>query len=60
MGQELTDKSEMEDTDDFDGSAAGEDGMGLLPNQAGVWDDLPEVAEKEDDMLEGDEIEDWD
>lgn len=50
----------MEDSDDFDGSAAGEDGMGQVSSQAGVWDEMPEVAEQEEDGLEGDEIEDWD
>ena len=59
-GQELTDKSELEESDDFDGSAAGEDGMGLIASQTGVWDEVPEVAEPEEDGLEGDEIEDWD
>lgn len=52
----------MEDADDFDGSAAGEDGMGLVSSQkAGVWDDEPDVADQEEeDGIEGDEIQDWD
>lgn len=61
MGEELTDQSEMEDTDDFDAQAAGEDGMGLGASEAGVWDEMPEVAEAEqEDGLEGDDIEGWD
>lgn len=67
FGEELDAKSELEDQDDFDGSAAGEDGLGTLPSQSlnpggDVWDDMADsaVAEEEEDGLEGDEIEDWD
>lgn len=61
MGMIIDEKSDLASEDEFDGATAGEDGMGALPAQ-GVWDDLREVAEKEDedDGLQGDEIEDWD
>lgn len=61
-GMVIDEKSDLEGADDYDGSTLGEDGLGVLPHQAGVWDDVPDVAEKEDeeDGLEGDDIQDWD
>ena len=51
----------MEDDDDFGSQVAGEDGMGLAASQAGVWDEMLDVAEAEqEDGLEGDDIENWD
>jgi hypothetical protein len=66
-GVEIDRFTALEQEDDFEESAAGEDGLGLIPSQSGsgnsrgVWDEVPELAEEEEeDGALGDEIEDWD
>lgn len=58
----IDEKSDLEGGGDYDGSTAGDDGLGVPPQQSGAWDDVQEVAEKdeEQDGLEGDDIEGWD
>jgi hypothetical protein len=57
---EIDAKSEIQE-DDYEESVAGEDGLGRISSSQGVWDDVPELAEEEEeDGAEGDEIEDFD
>ena len=57
---EIDAKSDIQE-DDYEESVAGEDGLGLIITSKGVWDDVPELAEEEEeDGAEGDEIEDFD
>jgi hypothetical protein len=57
---EIDAKSEIQE-DDYEESVAGEDGLGRISASKGVWDDVPELAEEEEeDGAEGDEIEDFD
>jgi hypothetical protein len=58
---EIDGKTNMEQGDDFEESTAGEDGLGVISSNRGVWDEMPDLPEeKEEDGAEGDEIEDWD
>jgi hypothetical protein len=58
---EIDAKTEMSREDDFEESAAGEDGLGNVNSSKGVWDEMPELPEEEEeDGAEGDEIEDFD
>jgi len=57
---EIDAKSEIQE-DDYEESVAGEDGLGQISTSKGVWDDVPEIPEEEEeDGAEGDEIEDSD
>jgi hypothetical protein len=57
---EIDAKSEIQE-DDYEESVAGEDGLGRINSSKGVWDDVPEIPEEEEeDGAEGDEIEDFD
>jgi hypothetical protein len=62
-GTEIDRSTVMEEGDDFEESAAGEDGLGVVgvSGGQGVWDELPEEPEEEEeDGAAGDEIEEWD
>lgn len=57
---EIDAKSEIQE-DDYEESVAGVDGLGSISSTNGVWDDVPEIPdEEEEDGAEGDEIEDFD
>ena len=60
-GAEIDAKTNVDQEDDFEELAAGEDGLGFVNSSKGVWDEMPELPEeKEEDGAEGDEIEDFD
>ena len=57
---EIDAKSEIQE-DDYEESVAGEDGLGQINPSKGVWGDVPELPEEEEeDGAEDDEIEDFD
>lgn len=58
---EIDGKTDVEQGDDFEETAAGEDGLGVIQSTSGVWDEMIDIPdEEEEDGAAGDEIEDWD
>lgn len=59
-GAEIDAKTEVQENN-YEESVAGEDGLGLISSNKGVWDEMPDLPEEEEeDGAEGDEIEDFD
>jgi len=60
-GAEIDAKTDVDHEDDYEESVAGEDGLGQITTNTGVWDEIPDLPDEvEEDGAEGDEIEDFD
>ncbi|WWC60908.1 uncharacterized protein I303_103484 [Kwoniella dejecticola CBS 10117] len=60
-GVELTAKDEIDMDDEYEASAAGDDGLGNIDqSHTQAWDDEPDKKEEEEDWLVDDDIDDFD
>ncbi len=57
-GQDELREKDLAIEDEYEQSAAGEDGLGVIEGQG--WDDAEGVHEEEESWLQDDDIEDWD
>ncbi|WVW82874.1 hypothetical protein I302_104886 [Kwoniella bestiolae CBS 10118] len=57
---ELTVKDEPDAEDEYEATAAGDDGLGNVASQSQEWDEDMQDKDKEEDWLMEDDIDDWD